>query len=191
MAGLSGDGWSPPAAIRDVVEFHWFHVPVGSCLVLVALSEEPSWYVGHFEQGRMRRCRGELCRFCVDGVGRQIRYVVSAVELRTRQLGVIELGRAPMMVLRDAALVRQGLRGLIFELGRASKSKHGRMDLVVLWESPPGWAMDMEGLNVRTVLERTWLRETGGSERVSADRSGTEPEATTRFRRPNLSKRAP
>jgi hypothetical protein len=176
MAELSGEGWTPPGCVRDMVEFHWFHVPVGTSLMMCVLSGEPVWYIGHFDQGRMRRCRGDLCRMCVDGVGRQIRYVVSAVELTTRRLGVLELGTAPMMVLRDAALARGALRGLVIELGRSSRSKHARLDLVVVDECPPGWAVTMEALDCRFVLDRTWDREVGvQGKAVSADRGRVGP----------------
>lgn len=158
---LSGSGWSPPPDVRDAVEFHWFHVPVQGALVLCVLSTEPVWYIGHFDVGRMRQCRGDLCRMCVQGVGRQIRYVVSAVELTSRRLGVLELGTAPMMHIRDRALSRGALRGMVIEVSRAGRSKHGRLDISVMEETAPSWATTMEGLDCSVVLDRTWSREVG------------------------------
>jgi hypothetical protein len=172
MPDLTGCGFSAPPDVRDVVEFHWWHVPVGGSLVLVVLSVEPVWYVGHFAQGRMRRCRGDLCRACVDGVGRQIRYVVCAAEVSSRQIGMLEVGSAPMLHIRDRALARGGLRGMILDVSRPARSKHGRLEVSVFEESPPSWSVTTEALDLRMVLERTWAREVG-----------TEPKAVSPGRR--------
>jgi len=169
---LSGNGWSPPPSVRDVVEFHWFHVPVGGAAVLCVLSAEPVWYVGHFSGGRMRRCRGDLCRHCVEGVGRQIRYVISAVDMASRVLGVIELGSAAMSAIRDRALARGVLRGMVIELARAARSKHGRLDVSVIDETAPSWATCMEALDCHFVLERTWERELGLDPKATSSKGG-------------------
>lgn len=161
MSELSGEGWAPPREVREVVEFHWFHVPIGGSIVLCVLSHEPVWYVGHFAQGRMRRCRGELCRYCVDQVGRQIRFVVCGVDIRTRQLGVLEVGSSPMAHIRDRALSRGELRGMVIDVSRPARSKHGRLEVVCLEEAAPSWAVTTEGLDCRVVLEKTWNREVG------------------------------
>jgi hypothetical protein len=66
-----------------------------------------------------------------------------------------------MLLIRDRALSRGGLRGLIIELSRAGRAKHARLDVSILEERCPLWVLETPALDVRSVLERTWEREVG------------------------------
>lgn len=153
-----GEGWDPPQEVRDHVQFHWFHVTPGTSLVLVMLSLKPLWFVGHFVGGRMCRCTGDLCARCAAGTGRQIRYVVSAVELTSRRIGVLEMSESVAHLIREWAVAQSGARGLIVEFGKVSKSKHSRLEVNLIREHAPGWALAMEPLDLHEVLARTWER---------------------------------
>jgi len=153
-----GDGWSPPSEVRDRVNFHWFHVVPGTSLVVMFLSLRPVWFVGHFSQGRMLRCTGDGCRRCEMGIGRQIRYIISAVELGTKRIGVIEISESVSRLIQQWAAANEGARGLIVEMRKATRSKHSRMEVSLVHERAPAWAMALEGLDLREVLLRTWDR---------------------------------
>jgi len=101
MSESVGTGWDVPAGVKDRCEFHWFHVQRDGCLVVVILSSAPAWYVGHFDKGRMRRCDGHECRMCAAGSGRQLRYVLAAVDYQTRQNGVIEVSKSVAELIRS------------------------------------------------------------------------------------------
>lgn len=153
-----GEGWDVPAEVRDHVQFHWFHVTPGSTLLLVLLSIRPLWFVGHFVSGRMLQCTGDSCARCAAGTGRQIRYIVSAVEPSTKRLGVIELSESVARLIREWAIPNEGARGLIVEFGKASKSKHSRLEVSLIREVPPSWCLSMQPLDLHEVLARTWER---------------------------------
>jgi len=153
-----GEGWDVPAEVRDHVQFHWFHVAPGTSLLLVLLSVRPLWFVGHFVGGRMMQCRGDGCARCAAGTGRQIRYVMSAVEPSTRRLGVIELSESVVRLIKDWAIPNEGSRGLIIELTKVSRSKHSRHEVQLIREHPPAWCMALEPLDLHEVLSRTWDR---------------------------------
>jgi len=153
-----GDGWDPPQAIVDRVEFHWFHVDPGRSLVLGILSTAPMWYVGHFEGGRMRQCSGTGCLSCLKGVGAQIRYVFSAVELTTRQVGVIEVSKSVAELIRSWEARNGSLRGMVLEFQKVSRSKQSRMDVGYIAECWPSWCVTVAPLDLRDVLSNTWGR---------------------------------
>jgi len=154
-----GEGWEVPTEVKDRVQFHWFHVYPGKALLLCFLSPAALWYVGHYEGGRMRLCIGEGCELCEKGCGKQIRYVVSAVEVTTRKVGVIEVGESIALTLKDLCSRNGGLRGMIVECMKATKSKHSRMEMVPVHEAPPAWALALAPLDLREVLEKTWQRQ--------------------------------
>ncbi len=157
--GLIGEGFEPPASVRDQVEFHWWHVGNSGSLLLCILSGSPVWYVGHFTGGRMLACTGSGCEHCALGVGRQLRFVVCAAECTTRRVGVLELGSAGGYELRDRAGSNGGLRGVVVEVRRAGKSKHSRLELRFLDEHAGPSLLSLESLDLRSVLETTWKRE--------------------------------
>lgn len=154
-----GSGWDVPAEVRDRVEFHWFHAPISGALVLGVLSASPAWYVGHFAKGRMLKCEGKGCEYCEKGLGTQLRFVVCGADLSTRQVGVFEFGSTVAALVKQWTLGLGSLRGMILEITRATKSKHSRMEVGLIKETPPGWFMSTEGLDLVDVLERTWGRQ--------------------------------
>lgn len=153
-----GSGWDVPMEIRDRVEFHWFHVPVSGSLVLAILSNAPSWYVGHFDKGRMRQCTGKGCDLCAKGLGTQLRYLVSAVDISTHQVGVFEFGVSVSLLIKQWSSGLGYLHGLVVEIMRAAKSKHSRMEISLIREAPLAWVMATPPLDLNEVLERTWER---------------------------------
>jgi hypothetical protein len=153
-----GSGWDVPSDVKDRVEFHWFHVPVTGSLVLGVLSPAPTWYVGHFDGKRMQECTGKGCDLCTKGMGTQLRYVVSCVDISTHQVGVFEFGASVSMLIQQWSSGLGYLRGLTIEIGRASKSKHSRMEVKLIREAPLAWVLATNPLDLIEVLERTWER---------------------------------
>jgi hypothetical protein len=171
--GLVGSGWDPPQDVRDGVEFHWWHVPVGGSLLLCVLSQCPVWYVGHYHLGRMRPCAGRGCDLCALGVGRQLRFVVCAAECSTRRVGVLELGSGPGYQLRDRSASNGGLRGTVLEVARSGRSKHCRLELRFVDEHAGPGLLSLEPLELEEVLRTTWKKEERDREvRSSLTRTG-------------------
>jgi hypothetical protein len=158
MSERLGSGWDVPAEVRDHVVFHWFHIGPGTRRKFCVLSRAPVWYVGHFDHGRMRQCVGAACEHCAHGTGKQIRYVVSVVDLESRQLGVVEISASLADDIKVAAERNGGLRGLLMSMGKASKAKQSRTEVQFMGDVPPEWTFDLEPLNLREVLEKTWDR---------------------------------
>jgi len=157
-SGVVGTGWDLPDEVRDRTEFHWFHVPPGGELLLGCLSPCPLWYVGHYHKGRMRACRGDECPLCAMGTGRQIRWVLSCMDLRTHRVGVLEVGDGPGRVIKDSCGGNGRLRGLILAIRHTSKAKQSRLEVEVIHEPPPPRLMSTEALDLKEVLFSTWDR---------------------------------
>jgi hypothetical protein len=155
---LVGEGWDLPDVVRESVDFHWFHVGAGQSLLCCVLSPAPVWYVGHYVSGRMERCQGDRCLLCAEDMGRQLRYILGVVELTTKRRGLLELGKTNGLLLRDWSHGGSGLRGLMLEVYRVGKSKHSRLDLKLLEDGAPAWALARESPDLEEALRRTWMR---------------------------------
>lgn len=153
-----GVGWDVPESVRDAIEFHWFHVGPSGVLQLVLLGNQPGWYVGHFDRGRMRQCGRGDCDLCRKGVGAQLRYVLPAAELVTRRSGLMEVGKGVGLLVRDWAISRGGMRGMVIELTRAARSKHSRLDVRLVQGPIPPWSLSMVAPDVERALKSTWDR---------------------------------
>jgi hypothetical protein len=151
-----GEGWDVPADVKDRVQFHWFHVSPGGALLLVVLSNAPVWYIGHFRQGRMQPCDRNGCESCAAGIGRQVRYVMCAVEVTTHQVGVLEISESVANLVREWSVPHNGSRGLMVELRKATKAKNSRMVVELVKEHPPAWALALQPLDLHEVLSKTW-----------------------------------
>jgi hypothetical protein len=92
-------------------------------------------------------------------LGTQLRYVVSAVDLSTHQIGVLEFGQSVAELVKKWATGFGYLRGMTIEISRATKSKHSRMEVAMIREPPLPWVLSTEGLDLKEVLERTWERQ--------------------------------
>jgi hypothetical protein len=106
----------------------------------------------------MQQCKGRGCELCKKGLGTQLRYVVSCVDVSTRQVGVFEFGASVSTLIKQWSTGFGYLKGMIIEVTRASKSKHSRMEVNLIKEHPMPWVMALEGLPLEEVLERTWER---------------------------------
>jgi hypothetical protein len=169
-----GEGWDVPSVVKDEVEFHWFHVAPGRALVLCVLSTSPVWYVGHFENGRMGKCSGDGCPSCARGVGKQIRYVLSVVDVSTHQLGVIELSQSVADLVRAFSDRHGVMRGMVLDFTKAARSKHSRMEVSYIDQVAPGWCTTMEGLDLREVLGSTWERIRASDAKRKTSGNGSE-----------------
>jgi hypothetical protein len=87
--------------------------------------------------------------------------VLSCVELTTRRVGVLELGVNPAKMIEQWAASNGGLRGVCFELTRASKSKNSRLEISVVREYPGDWIDDVQGVNLGECMTRTFDRVNG------------------------------
>jgi hypothetical protein len=83
---------------------------------------------------------------------------VSVVDLESRQLGVVEISASLADDIKVAAERNGGLRGLLMSMGKASKAKQSRTEVQFMGDVPPEWTFDLEPLNLREVLEKTWDR---------------------------------
>jgi len=178
-----GDGWDPPPEAHPWSDFHWWKVSPGRVLELVILSEAPLWYTGHFLRGRMRPCYGDDCEECKKGTGGQIRYVLAGVEVSSRRVGLLELGRAVGLQIRDYAQSMGTARGMWLEFGKESHAKQSRM-IVQMIEKPVeiDW-MELSVPNMKEALVATWTKaQIPLPEGFTATRS--KPPNVGRFQRP-------
>lgn len=125
-----GSGWDMPIDAEGWSDFHWWKVPSSRVLVMIMTSERPYWYSGHFVEGRMKPCQGENCALCAKGVGAQARYMFSCVEPLTRKQGILEVSRSVALEFRDLAEARGALRGLRFTIGKHTRHKQSRMEVL-------------------------------------------------------------
>jgi len=153
-----GSGFSVPERLISESEFSWFHPPREGTTYLAVRCKEPVWYAGHFHGGRMKPCGGDGCSMCVLGIGRQIRYVISCVDLRTRTVGFLEVGSVPGQVLRDLYNREGSILGAVVALSRTSRAKQSRIELEVLPEKAPAWSDEVHPVSVELALRNTWAR---------------------------------
>lgn len=153
-----GTGFAVPPRLKGESEFHWFHPPLQGARYLTVLSADVTWYAGHYSQGRMRLCQSESCEMCLLQVGRQVRYVVCAVDLESREVGFLEVGIAGGEVLRRAVEDCGTLRGVVLSLSRLSRKKNSRIEMGVVHEVAPPWSLEISPLNVQAALFQTWSR---------------------------------
>jgi hypothetical protein len=55
--------------------FQWLHIRPGEAITVVLGDKAPLWYSAHWTDGRMRPCKGDGCRDCAAGIGKQRRWV--------------------------------------------------------------------------------------------------------------------
>ena len=153
-----GSGWGVPKSLVEGSEFTWFHPPTSGELFLAVLSAEPLWYAGHYYRGRMRPCQGDRCEMCTMQVGRQVRYVLSAVDLNSRSRGLVEFGSRQGEMLAEEAERKGSLRGVVITLGRRARRKNAAIEVCVIHEPCPGWVDDIGPLPVDAACFQTWSR---------------------------------
>lgn len=151
-----GEGWDMPVQFEGWSDFHWWKVPANRILILVCLSEGPVWYSGHFLKGRMEPCYGDGCKACREGVGAQARYIFVCVEPLSRKVGLLEVSRSVALELREMAEGRGQLRGLTFEIGKHTRHKQSRMEVVGVPDAPGLNAGAFEVPDVKKALILTW-----------------------------------
>jgi hypothetical protein len=61
---------------------------------------------------------------------------------------------------------------MVLELGRPTRSKHGRLEVSVIDETAPSWSVTTEALDCSMVLQRTWDRELGLEPKASSQEAG-------------------
>ena len=149
-------GFDLPEGMAREETWTWFHPNGQEALGLLIISEAPVAYTGHYARGRMRPCVGECCPLCEKNIGKQARYVFSAVRIRDGKVGILELGRPAALVVRDLAQARGRIKGLAIELFRTSESKHSRIEVKAFEGIVPKPFLNFQPLDVSRVLEVTW-----------------------------------
>ena len=153
-----GEGWDLPAEEQPWSDFHWFQIAVGESRLFCVLSDQPIWYTGHYYLGRMRPCCSEHCTICAEGVGTQVRYCFPVVDLDTKHVGLLELGRGHGLDIRAAAEEGHGLKGLIMEARKTGKASQSRTKLTFLHREPPDWINQIDPPDCGLALYLTWSK---------------------------------
>ena len=154
----SGQGWDIPEKFNEGTSWRWIHPVAGSKLVLGVVSSEVCWYVGHFVGGRMRRCEGEVCKYCSEEIGKQVRYILHVVEISTRAQGVWEFGPAPALKIKSFSEHTGFLKGMILEVGRVGKHKNARLDVELIKGKILPWLMSIKPYDLKIILDKTFER---------------------------------
>jgi hypothetical protein len=153
-----GAGWGVPKSVREGSEFHWFHPPATGSLMLAVLSAEPFWYVGHYDRGRMRPCKGDSCEMCLMLKGRQVRFVFCCIDLESRRKGFLEVGSTQGDQLCAEARKRGVLRGVLVALSREARRKNAPLVMDIVRETTPGWVQGEPPLDTQSAMIQTWAR---------------------------------
>lgn len=164
-----GRGWEIPPEADSIGDFRWFKVRPQRALTLVVLSEEPYFYRGHFVNGRMIPCAGDLCLNCSNGVGAQIRWVFAGFDPYTGQMGIIELGRSVGFELRARSEKAGKFRGLVLKLWRHGKSEKSRVEMDVLDMDVSKTIVGMRAPDIAKALKLTWNRGSSVTEEVERE----------------------
>jgi len=165
-----GEGFDLPEGNDGWSDWTWFHARAEYPQRFTVLCNSPVHYAGHFYKGRMVACAGDDCPLCAKGLGVQARYVFSVVEWETRRVGLLELGRGHALSIQDWMAQNGGLRGLSFEIERASRPKQSRLDLRLVTDAQPVFIHHLDGPDLRRAVESTWRRQ--ASQLLSDVRSG-------------------
>lgn len=151
-----GSGWDVPEEAQGWSDFTWWKVRGSKSLVLIMLCDQPVWYSGHFYKGRMTPCLGQDCAMCADGVGAQLRYVLTGMDPVSQRAGLLEVGRNVALTVREFAARNGGLRGLMLEFTKMGHSKHCRMEVYAHYENTvPGWEK-VKAPDMKAALVATW-----------------------------------
>jgi hypothetical protein len=154
----TGEGWEVPEGISPWSTFHWFRVSPRQSLKCVVLSQQPVWYAGHYDQGRMRPCKAPHCSYCEDNVGRQVRFVFAIAEVDTHRMGLIEVSQSVAELIRSWTRECEGLRGMVLEFFKHSNSIRSRTQVALLRDHHPMWYQDLEAPDPKMALEMTWQK---------------------------------
>ena len=153
-----GEGWDVAPEDRPWSDFHWWKVPVRGCLVLALVGDKPLYYVGHYVEGRMWPCLGSECGLCKKVVGSQIRYVIGAVEVTTRRVGILEVGRSNGMLIRDWVAARGEMTGQVVELEKHSHARTSRTEVRRVDKEVGPWIYQVQVPDLRKALILTWQK---------------------------------
>lgn len=154
-------GFGLPIGMVAEENWTWFHPERGEPLALLIISAAPVAYTGHFYRGRMRPCADENCQLCEKNIGKQARYVFSAVRIRDGKIGILEVGRPAALVIRDLGLRRGAVKGISIELFRASESKHSRIEVRKFEGVTPKPFENFQEIDLTRALELTWSSTKG------------------------------
>lgn len=151
-----GDGWEVAAEHAPWSDFHWWKVPTKGGLMLALLGTAPVYYVGHFDDGRMWPCCTPDCGMCREGKGSQVRYVMGAADVTTKRVGILEVGRANGLLIRDWAQSRGAMKGVVIELAKHSHARTSRTEVRLVDKEPGPWIHMLQVPDLKRALILTW-----------------------------------
>jgi hypothetical protein len=154
-----GVGFGLPEGNDGWTDWTWFHARSATAQRFTILCDAPANYSGHYRKGRMVPCMGEGCPLCATGIGAQARYVFSVVEWESRRVGLFEMGRGHALAVADRAGPEGGVRGVSFEVQRASHAKQSRIELTFLEVPVPLFFQHLQGPDVARAVKATWERQ--------------------------------
>jgi len=154
--GRLEEGWGDTAAAPSST-YCWFHIPVVGGLDVTILSETPTRYTGHFVGRTMRPCANRGCHWCEVGLGKQLRWVLSVVDMVSGVRGCIEVGAAAAEAIRASTAELGELRGARIRLSRATTARNSEV-LVGLKGREPASAVP-DPVDVSRLLSDMWAKQ--------------------------------
>jgi len=154
--GRLDEGWGDTSAAPSS-SYCWFHIPAVGALDVVILSEVPTRYTGHFVGRTMRPCQNRGCHWCEVGLGKQLRWVLSVVDMVSGVRGCIEVGAAAAEAIRATTAELGELRGCRVRLSRATTAKNSEV-LVGSKGREPASAVP-EAVDVFRLLSDMWRKQ--------------------------------
>jgi len=101
---------------------------------------------------------GKECEVCKQGIGGQVRYVLSVAELSTHRVGLMEVSRSVGQLIRSWESRNDGLKGMVIEFSKHSPSKQSRTEVIYVDREVPPWYLQCEIPDVRKALVLTWKK---------------------------------
>ena len=154
--GRLEEGWGDTAAAPSST-YCWFHIPIVGGLDVVILSEVPTRYTGHFVGRQMRPCSNRGCHWCEVGLGKQLRWVLSVVDMVSGVRGCIEVGAAAAEAIRVTTAELGELRGARIRLSRATTARNSEVLVGSKGREPASAVPDP--VDVSRLLSDMWAKQ--------------------------------
>jgi hypothetical protein len=101
-------------------------------------------------------CSGNDCEACGAAIGAQVRYCFAVAEVTTRRIGLIEMGKSNGLMLQEWSARNGGLRGMMVELRKHTKSPQSRTEILYVDDPAPLWSVGVDAPDPALALYLTW-----------------------------------
>jgi hypothetical protein len=161
--------------------FQWLHVRAGESCFIVFGDKAPLWYKAHWYDGRMQPCKGEDCRLCSAGVGRQRRWVFAVRLTNSEKAMLWEVSESLAQDIRKIAAEFNQLEGLKMYVSREGSGRKGRLSISGRGMEDALMQRDVIFPEPQEALELTWSGLERQSECLAEERTASAESGRERY----------